>query len=259
MSFILDALKKLEQEKAARKHGTVNISDEILRGGPNVRRKVKRGVPLSVVLAGLGLLLLAAAGIFFWQRHGADEPQAVALRAERPLPPAPSVSAEAQPQPAPVVQPVAPPVAVPEAVVSEPVAAPVERPDPMMAGQAALARTPEGRTNRAVRPVRPAMVNPNGRQRRQATVRSPAENTVREQPAQPYREVSGSGGSGLMVSGIAWQEKPSARRAVINGTLVEEGATVNGATVEEILPTRVRFSSGGRQFNVSISSPMTGR
>jgi len=70
------------------------------------------------------------------------------------------------------------------------------------------------------------------------------------------REVSGSKGSRVTVSGIAWQDAPEARRAVINGDLVGEGSQVGGATVEEILPTKVRFSSGGRRFSVSISGPL---
>ena len=78
----------------------------------------------------------------------------------------------------------------------------------------------------------------------------------RNRSTQSATEVSGAGGSRLTVSGIAWQDAPSARRAVINGDLVQEGAQVGGATVEEIQPTRVRFSSGGRQFTVSISGPL---
>jgi general secretion pathway protein B len=262
MSFILDALKKLEQEKAARKKETVNVSDEILRGSHQGRRKAKRTVPVSVVLVGLGLLLLlGAAGVLFWHWHAADEPQAVALRLEPTVPPAARMPEEVQP--APVAEPAVAPVRTPEPVAVEP-AAPVRVSESMAVGAAAPVGMPE---RMATRPDRSARETPNRRQTRHASPQRPAQvpsqipaqADSRDQSVRPYREVPGSGGSGLTVSGIAWQEKPAARRAVINGTLLEEGATVNGATVEEILPTKVRFSSGGRQFTVSISSPMTGR
>jgi general secretion pathway protein B len=240
MSFILDALKKLEQEKAARNKETLNISDEILRGSHQLRRTAKRTVPVSVVVAGLGLLLLVGvAGGLFWHWHAADEPKDVALRSEAALPPAARMGDYAQPVP-----------------VREPAVTPLRTPEPAAVEPAAAVRVPEPA---ATRPDRSARETSNQWQNRQAPSQRPAQADSREQSVQPYREVSGSGGSGLTVSGIAWQEKPAARRAVINGTLMEEGASVNGATVEEILPTRVRFSSGGRQFTVSISSPMTGR
>lgn len=59
----------------------------------------------------------------------------------------------------------------------------------------------------------------------------------------------------VTVTGIAWQEEPSARRAVINGILVAEGATVAGAQVKEIHADHVTFSSGGRTLTIFNSSP----
>ena len=70
MSFILDALKKLEQEKAARRNGDLNISHEIVRDTHQLRRRARRSVPLGVVLAAFGLvLLLSATGAFFWHKQ----------------------------------------------------------------------------------------------------------------------------------------------------------------------------------------------
>jgi general secretion pathway protein B len=62
-----------------------------------------------------------------------------------------------------------------------------------------------------------------------------------------------------MVSGIAWQEQRSSRRAVVNGLLYSEGKTVGGAKIVEIMPNCVRFSSNGRTFEVSISSTQMGK
>ena len=60
---------------------------------------------------------------------------------------------------------------------------------------------------------------------------------------------------GLAISGIAWQEERELRRAVVNGALVAEGAEVAGARVVEIRERSVRFSRGGRTFDIGYSSP----
>ena len=44
------------------------------------------------------------------------------------------------------------------------------------------------------------------------------------------------------------------RRAVINGSLVSEGAEVSGAKIVEIRENLVRFSRRGRTFEVIYSS-----
>jgi general secretion pathway protein B len=229
MSFILDALKKLEQEKAARKNGNINISEEILRANHHVRQKARRAVPVSVVLVGLGLiltLLLGATGVFLWRSHSADdESKAVANREEQPLLAAAKVKKDSE-----------------RFDVVKTADTPVVTPAPI---------TPE--------PSPPSADATGTRQQVNTPVQRPSTPEFRDESARSYREDSGSGGSGLTVSGIAWQDAPSARRAVVNGTLVSEGTQVGGATVEEILPSRVRFSSGGRRFTLSISGTLVGK
>jgi hypothetical protein len=56
----------------------------------------------------------------------------------------------------------------------------------------------------------------------------------------------------LKISGIMWHDEPSKRRAVINGTFTNEGSTIEGMEVVEILPTKVRFRHQGRPFEISI-------
>jgi general secretion pathway protein B len=56
----------------------------------------------------------------------------------------------------------------------------------------------------------------------------------------------------LKVTGIAWQKDSASRLAVINGSAVSQGASIDGAKVEEILPDRVRFSVGQRNFEISL-------
>jgi general secretion pathway protein B len=65
----------------------------------------------------------------------------------------------------------------------------------------------------------------------------------------------GTAGGDLLVSGIAWQEERKLRRAVVNGSLVGEGAEILGARVVEIRENRVRFSRGGKIFEVVYPTP----
>jgi general secretion pathway protein B len=62
------------------------------------------------------------------------------------------------------------------------------------------------------------------------------------------------GAADISISGIAWQDERSLRRAVLNGSLVGEGATVSGARVVEIQETRVRMSRNGRLFDLTLGS-----
>jgi general secretion pathway protein B len=57
----------------------------------------------------------------------------------------------------------------------------------------------------------------------------------------------------IKLSGILWSEDPSARRAVINGMVLSEGAVMEGVKVIEIGPNSVRLSHHGEPFEVSIN------
>lgn len=227
MSFILDALKKLEQEKAARRGGNVNISDEIVRGNHRVSRTSKRtgSVNATTVGVGLVLLILVVAVAVLWRDRG------VVRETESPAadthvgPREPVIAERASTPPAPRVQ-EAPPVRA---------AAPsVPRTEPLPA-------SPQQRAARTEIPVR-----------------TPPPTAASDRGGDSYQG-SGSSGGGLTVSGIAWQDERSARRAVVNGTLLSEGNTVGGAKIVEIQQARVRFSSNGRTFEVSLSAPVQGR
>jgi general secretion pathway protein B len=56
----------------------------------------------------------------------------------------------------------------------------------------------------------------------------------------------------IKLSGIAWQEERVARRVVINGFLMQEGATVSGAKISEIHQDRVRFTSPSGVFDLRM-------
>lgn len=90
-------------------------------------------------------------------------------------------------------------------------------------------------------PVRPTEMS-----RAAETVRPPVKATENRQPA--------GDDTNIAVSGIAWQEERSLRRAVINGALVSEGADISGAKVVEIRENLVRFSRGERIFEITYTS-----
>lgn len=225
MSFILDALKKLEQEKAARRGGNVKISDEILREERRIPRRGKRSLTTAAVAALVVVLVAAAvvAGSIFWMKG----------RGER-------IADDVQPEPE-RRRSLHKNKRLPDR--KETAKAPVLSPGPAVGDSRPMS------PDRGIVPAKPV-------------IPSALEKGFSKYPQSPSAEPSPTSappsGVNLTVSGIAWQETRSARRAVINGDLVPEGASVGGATVKEIYRNRVRFDSGGRQFDVYISGPALG-
>ena len=56
----------------------------------------------------------------------------------------------------------------------------------------------------------------------------------------------------LKLTGIAWQKDSASRLAVVNGSAVSQGSMIDGVKIEEILPDKVRFSVGQRNFEISL-------
>lgn len=196
MSLILDALKKLEQDKAARRdrHSPLRPALVGMKGPAPVPRW---RLPLLVAVA---VCLAVAVTVSVMERRPGKEPAP-----SSPATVASSESPRADSGPAsPLTNAVAPP--------SVPVAAPFPQAAP-------------------VRPVPPA-----------APVMSATPEPVMSAPAD------------IKVTGIAWQDDRSARRAVVNGTLVGEGAVVAGARVVEIRQEQVRFAKDGGRFTIAITS-----
>jgi general secretion pathway protein B len=88
----------------------------------------------------------------------------------------------------------------------------------------------------------------------------------RKRPAPPTEQAtvapSTPAPADIKLSGIAWQEERRARRAVVNGFLMQEGGIVSGARITEISADRVRFSQSGKTFEVPLTAsgvPATGK
>ncbi|MBT1076651.1 hypothetical protein [Geobacter grbiciae] len=218
MSLILDALRKMEQERKARQGGGIDIRPDVL-GHTRIESAGRSWGSKPFILVAAGIVLLAAGvgtGIVLKKGTEGEKPeQSRSVDRNRPLP-VEEVTPVTVPSPPPLTPTPteAPPAAIPAkpAAPPAPVAAPAPAPKPVQHSVAA------------------------------------------EQPAP-----SEYPGANLTVSGIAWQEERSLRRAVVNGNLVGEGAEVAGARVVEIGERRVKFSQGGRTISVSLSSPFQGR
>jgi general secretion pathway protein B len=248
MSLILDALRKMEQDRRNRPAPAAALRPEVLRYRAQTAKRKRRKPYLR---AFLGLLLLGAgiaAGWFalgLW--HGVPvaieapaataslaEPAGTAAPAAAPVtstpaaatPPSAAATASAKQQPQALPQPPAPPVAA----AAPPVAAPAAR------------------LNVTEMPVEAKLPKAKRARVPQATP-EPGDNADAVQGAP--QEIN--------ISGIAWQEERNLRRAVLNGTLVAEGAQVAGARVVEIKEDRVRLSRGGRSFEIVFSSALSSR
>lgn len=214
MSSILKALKKLEQEKAARSEPSVEIARDILRSTPMAAKS--NWVPMTLVV---GVVLLVGLGNAFW-----------ALSPSKTLPvivsePVASVMPPAPPQPisAPVAEP-APPVPVASAAApSEPTEVRIEtvevKPLPKVKAPKLVAKTaPRAQTrNVPSHALQPEVVFPK-----------------------------------LALSGIVYQDEAEARLAVVNELPVMAGTMIAGAVVEEIQRDRVRFSYKGKSIEVQL-------
>ena len=273
MSLILDALKKLDREKASRRSRTAKIADEIIR--PELPRP-KKGILIylpaisftAVLAAGITYGVIAGFGVLSkssppppvnlpapGQHVALAPPESGSLPKPSPLPAKPPVASQ-QAAPAPM-DPGSPPKSSPPAPVNPP--APSQP-----VGPAPLSRKP-------VRDAREETSQEPSKILNQAGSKSPAissaekksrQKVVQEEedvdsgnikrPAEQTPKVSAAAPPSLKISGIVWHEEPAKRRAVINGTFTTEGSEIEGVKVVEIHPTRVRFLHNDRPFELSV-------
>ncbi len=222
MSSILEALKKLEDEKSAHLSGAGNIAGKVVRSGRRPKQRpvwaLPAGMAIAAAVAALATYLLMV----------------VKPAGNRPATPLPEV-APLQPRPVP-----APPSGV-ERLPSLPMAKP-EREHSHPAPPPAARQTP---AVKAVHEGKPVPVN--------APVTA-------EKPLASPTPAAGLEPPSLNVSGIGWQKDSADRLAVVNGRAVSEGSVIAGAKVEEIFPDRVRFSFGERKFDIPLGkTPGEGR
>ncbi len=212
MSYILDALKKVEQEKIRKTNtgGVTSISGDLFQ---TRAPRTSRGGAWKFFIATVLVALVTFATTWFVLKDEKKQGAVASRMAARP--PVPAVAVPSVPvQPAPAQVAIAP--------------APLNaQPKPVSSDETA----PTARTENKLAQTVPAA--PITKKSAVQTVPAPAD---------------------IKVSGVAWQEERSARRAVVNGFLMQEGKTVAGAKILEIHQDRVRFTSPTGIFDVRMDA-----
>lgn len=222
MSSILDALKKLEEEKAARRAGTGNIAGRVTSSRRPVRQRPAWRLPTMV-----GGAALIAAAITYGIMVGFSAKQA------KVIPGSPN-EAKMQVKAETIVPPVVTEKIITKNLVSEPLQNQPSRPAPVKA-----AAVPAGSVPQQTVRQQGGELPPKKDQQTAGNLPAPQPPSIIQRPA-------------IMVSGIAWQQDSASRLAVVNGTSVAEGYSVEGAIVKEIRPDRVIFYFNRNEFEVTV-------
>jgi hypothetical protein len=222
MSYILDALKKIEHEKnKKRPDGRVSIANDLFQE----RKQPHAGTGVGKIAALVVAAALITGGGTWFVLKGSSTKNAIAVRPSTP-PKALPIMVPVTPAPAPTSVQTVVPAATPSTVQPPAATAPV--------------------TNAAADEENNA---PAGRRAKRTTVPSKARPVVQAQPVQTV-----AAPADIKLSGIAWQDEHSGRRAVINGFLLKEGAIVSGARIIDIQADRVRFASSGGEFEIRLDA-----
>ena len=209
MSLILDALKKLDREKAAKSGGNGDITAEILKAGDTPRRG---GIlPLLFTLA----ITASVAVVITYMAVSGSHPRTGDTLTTAPAAPAPNPT-------------------VPKGIAER----------GSISTEASQA--PHSAVTGAVRPDKAKKAHEvTAKGHPSVGAVTPTKRTARPEQGSVNPPV-------LKVSGIIWQDVPSERKAVINGTVTREGDSVEGVKVLEIYPTYVVVSSKGKSFKVKM-------
>ncbi len=283
MSLILDALKKLDRERAFRRSGVKDIAAEILRNDAGRRRRNFGywlfGIIAAFLTAGISLVIVSNTGFFAETppapvKFAAPVPVASPARESEPPTKAPAAVSLPPPppdQPAPARQPAArpsPPQPVSPAAGNAPGATPavtVPGPSPAQVpqegGKERKAAPPEPAAPKENKPPAPSQPEqkpapPPAAERPVVSTPAlpprPVPSAPQKSPAAPISRESAPGQTVLKISGIVWHDDPSERKVVINGMVLTEGASIEGMKIVEIQPDRVRLLRDGRPFELAI-------
>jgi general secretion pathway protein B len=218
MSSILEALKKLEDEKAARRGGMGNLAGKVAKTGRRTRQ-----TSMVLIAGGMAAVAVISVLITYIAMNG--------ISSHRDNKPARNEPIQASPPP-----------------VAQQLPTGTSAPPRGSAGQTVLLPIEMAKVI-PERPGPPATAT--GKSSQQTASRRLIPPSA-PQDTHPERAASGKSLPSLTVSGIAWQKDNINRMAVVNSTPVREEGMIEGALVKEILPDRVRFSINGKEFDVSL-------
>ena len=222
MSSILNALKKLENERAGRSPDSLKIDSAILKTADVSQRFSPVSMALLVLLVFMGGA--TAAYLFLKEPKSAAvltrQQPFMAKKTTQSHIPVQEVKTETLPEEIVVVP-------AHKEYARESSHVPPEKPE-------ALSGKPTGAINKAAtKAVSGIAEKPKGK----------PEPTIKEIPAAVPN---------LRVNGIAFQKSGSDSMAIVNGAPVSNGSTVQGVTVEKILNDRVLFQKNGERFEILL-------
>lgn len=217
MSSILKALKKLEHEKTGRFPESLNINADILRTTESIRSFSPFTLLLfSLLIFGGGA---AATFLFLTSKSATTSQQLISTENDQPRDSQASVAPDTMPAEI-VVVPAKSNSAGRRQLPQHKTIAP---------GNDDVHKTPT-----AVEPVRPVKSK-----EVTAAVKSEYVAATRTLPA-------------LRVNGIAFQNRGAESVAIVNGVTVTKGATIEGATVDDVRNDRVLFRYNGEPFEILL-------
>lgn len=238
MSYILDALKKLEQEKIRKSKmpGSITIAGELFCEKSPVRRGNNGRIAAVAILVAVGITFSLT--WYFLKGRGKNIlAQNVTQTVVKPVVATPSTVIPVIPNPAPL-QPSQVPVPLVTPVIQHSLAV-KQQPNYSVATDDDEQQPAASRlkiSNQVLMSKYKANVVSNGKKTSQPLAPAPSD---------------------IQVNGVAWQDERGLRRAVVNGLLLKEGSTISGAQLKEILPDRVRFERSGSVFEVQFVSSKT--
>jgi len=233
MSYILDALKKIEREKVKKSQsgGMSSITGDLFtEQAPRPARSTAGKNSLLIVT--VAIIACSATWVMLKDNGKASKKYqpVVAVTPPVPIPPPATPAVVPAPVPIPVAPQIPPPVSLPSV------------PQPVLR-ERTVSAVPEAAEQRSEFDQEEPPVKKSRQQKPR---------TAPVAPRQP--ELTVQVPADIKLSGIAWQDERAARRAVINGFLLKEGAVVSGFRIADILADRVRFTSSNGNFEIRLNS-----
>ncbi len=250
MSYILDALRRLEQDKELAKRGASPMEAVLVPDIQGVKEPDRMG--LWWVFSGVVLLVTVVALTYWITRHALVPPTEHALEGVAPQHPsaqsgydpsplAPSPELASSPfQPVPSGQERTDPQ--PTRVISSSPVAPPSLPPPPKPAEVAEAAPPI-RAETASQPVVSAGEDALASRQERAPMSLEASE---DEVIQEWR------GSDIKINAIAYSRDERSRFAVVNLKTVHEGDRVEGLAVVEIQENGIVFEEGGTKYRVSL-------
>jgi hypothetical protein len=257
MSYILDALRRLEQDKERTRRGTNPVEAVLVPDLDEPQRSIRRrwwwvgiGAALLAVVIGTTYWLTRRTLVFstVQVQEGASPYLASAQRGEdRPASPSfPKAASQAhRPRPS-GEEPSAPPGSRPtQSTLHSPSTPSPER-------EEAEIPTPSIQET-ASRPIGPGSRGQPPTSAREDVLATPKETVAMSRESPEHEVILPWEGEEIRINAIAWSRDKSQRFALVNLKTVHEGDRVQGLSVVEIEEDGVVFEQGGTKYRVRLS------